>query len=131
MTDNLHAADTHSAFRLARRLRIIGVSALLIGIASACLVYWLGIRSRDLAEDAATVGYYKTSARQMGVLYGQMGVMTDDLLADLKQPKVQAMIIVAVAVLAAFVCFYFAGRFEDERAVDEAKGPGSDPHHRL
>jgi hypothetical protein len=48
----------------------------------------------------------------MGVMYGQFGVLIDDLCADLKRPGVQAMIILGLAALAMFVCFYLARLFE-------------------
>jgi hypothetical protein len=55
-------------------------------------------------------GFGKADRRQMEILYGQMGVMTQDLLDDLKRPGTQAVIIVAMAALVASGCFYFAPR---------------------
>ena len=95
-----------------RRLRTIGVIVLLLGIGSACIVYWMGTRSVDLADDPSMTGFYKADSRQMGMLYGQMGLMIQDLLEDLKRPGTQAAIIGVVAALVASGCFYF-GRHPD------------------
>jgi hypothetical protein len=103
---------------------MMGIIVLLLGIGSASIVYWLGTRSADLAADPSTVGYYKASSRQMGILYGQMGILIEDLFDDLKRPGVQAAIIVAIATVIAFGCFYFARPQEtaDNRAEDIPSG---------
>ncbi|MEY2430225.1 MAG: hypothetical protein QOJ40_3110 [Verrucomicrobiota bacterium] len=87
---------------------MIGLIVLLLGIGSAGLVYWRGTRAASLADDASMAGFGKADRRQMEILYGQMGVMTQDLLDDLKHPGTQAVIIVAMAALVASGCFYFA-----------------------
>ena len=104
-----------SALRKRARLRIIGVIVLMMGIGSACLVYWMGTRSGDLTDDPSMVGYNKAESRQMGILYGKMGLMIDDLFDDLKHPGTQATLIVAVASLVAFGCFYFARSLDNDR----------------
>jgi hypothetical protein len=77
------AAARHSA-----RVRKLGASVLVTGFIAAAIVYWIGARPRDFGDDAATVGFYKPEARQMGMLYGQMGVMMDDLVAfNLLSPR--------------------------------------------
>lgn len=81
---------------------------LVLGIGSACLVYWMGTRAADFTDDPSMAGYNKPESRQMGVLYGKMGLMIDDFLDDLKRPGTQATIIVAAAALVASGCFYFA-----------------------
>jgi hypothetical protein len=55
----------------------------------------------------------------MGVMYGQFGVLIDDLRSDLKRPGVQATLILVVATLAMFVCLYLARRFEDDPPPDK------------
>jgi len=99
------------------RLRFLGVSLLLLGMAAAAVVYWG--RSPELPDDASTVGFYKSSSRQMGVMYGQFGILIDDLYADLKRPGVQATIILAVATFAMFACFYLARLFERHKPPDK------------
>jgi hypothetical protein len=90
------------------RLRIIGVIVLLLGIGSAGAVYWIRTRSADLNDDPSMAGYYKIQSRQMGMLYGNMGLLIQDLLDDLKRPGTQAIIIIVVATIVSFGCFHFA-----------------------
>jgi hypothetical protein len=53
-------------------------------------------------------GYYKNQSRHMGMLYGNMGLLIQDLLDDLKRPGTQTIIIVVVATIVSFGCFHFA-----------------------
>ena len=61
----------------------------------------------------------------MGRLYGQAGLMIEDLSNNLKRPGIQATLIATVATLFAFGCFYLA-RFpeNDGEAADRI-----DSHH--
>jgi hypothetical protein len=105
-----------SSKQRARKLRIIGVIVLALGIAGAGIVYWLGTRSPDLSDDLSMVGYNKPETRQMEILYGKEGDLIEDWSNDLKQPGTQAIIIVAAASLVAGGCFYFArlSEYDDE-----------------
>jgi hypothetical protein len=105
------------------RLRTIGLIVLLLGIGSAGLVYWRGTRAASLADDPSMAGFNKADRRQMEMLYGQMGLMTQDLLEDLKRPGTQAVIIVAVAALFASGCFYFAPSENPVTRADDQSGP--------
>ena len=102
--------------RRARRLRIAGISILLLGVAGAIAAYWLGTRSPDLSGDPSMAGFDKPEERQMALLYGRQGELIEQWTNDLKQPGTQAVIIVAVSVLLAGGCFYFArlSDFDDE-----------------
>jgi len=105
-----------------RSLKKIGISVLVAGLIAAGIVYLLGMRQRDFGDDAVTVGFNKPEARQMGMLYGQMGVMMDDLLAALKRPGVQALLIVGVALIVCLICFHLAGpRPEFEESAEVSK----------
>ncbi len=53
----------------------------------------------------------------MGVLYGKMGVLILEWSDDLKQPGTQAVIIVAVSILIAAGCFYFARLSDDDTEI--------------
>ncbi len=109
MSVNDKTPDSLSTFkRRARKFRIIGVSVLALGIASAGIVYWLGTRSPDLSDDLSMIGYDRSEQRQMGILYGKQGELIEDWSNDLKQPGTQAIIIVVAAVLIFGGCFYFA-----------------------
>jgi hypothetical protein len=85
-------------------------------VAAAAVVFWR--RSPELPDDASTAGFYKSTSRQMGVMYGQFGVLLDELRSDLKRPGVQAIIILATATLAMFVCLYIARRLDGDARPD-------------
>jgi flagellar basal body-associated protein FliL len=108
MTANDKTSDLHSSSRRSAQLRMIGVIVLVLGLGGAGLVYWLGTRSPDVMDDLSMVGYNKAQTRQMGMLYGKMGPVIEEWFDDLKQPGTQAEIIVAVSIVAAAGCFYFA-----------------------
>ena len=107
-----------SAKRRARRLRLAGLIVLLVGIGGAGVVYWLGTRAVNMADDLSMVGFDKSEQRQMGVLYGKQGELIEDWTNDLKQPGTQAGIIAATTILVAAGCFYFAhlSDFDDQSA---------------
>ena len=90
-----------------------GVIVLLLGISSACLVYWIGTRSPDLSDDLSMVRFNKAESRQMAMLYGKMGLLIEDWVNDLKQPDTQATLIVTTSILIALGCFYFARLLDD------------------
>ncbi len=108
MTVNDKTPGFEASARGRARLRIVGVIVLLLGIGSACMVYRIGTRAAELTDDLAMVGYNRAQSRQMGVLYGKMGLLIEDLSNDLKRPGTQAIIIGAAATLVGFGCFYFA-----------------------
>jgi hypothetical protein len=108
MTTDDKAPDPDASSRKRARLRFIGVLMLLLGMGGASLVYWLGTRSGDPANDPTLVGYDRAESRQMGVLYGKMGLLIEDLTEDLKRPRTQAILIATVAAFVAAGCFYFA-----------------------
>ncbi|MGA2241907.1 MAG: hypothetical protein ABSH11_07690 [Verrucomicrobiota bacterium] len=108
MTANDKTSGPRLSSRRRVRLRIIGIVVLVLGLGSAGTVYWLGTRSPDVMDDLSMVGYNKARTRQMGMLYGKMGPVIEEWFDDLKQPGTQAEIIVAVSILAAAGCFYFA-----------------------
>jgi flagellar basal body-associated protein FliL len=117
MAANGETSNRDSGSRGRTRLRIIGVVALLLGLGSAGIVYWMGTRAADVSDDSSMAGFNKADSRQMGMLYGQMGVMMQELIDDLKRPSIQAIIILVIAALVAVGCFYFARppEKEDER----------------
>jgi hypothetical protein len=117
MPVNDKTPDSLSTGRLrARKLRIIGVIVLALGIAGAGIVYWLGTRSPDLSDDLSMAGYNKPEERQMEILYGKSGELIEDWSNDLKQPGTQAVIIVVAAALFTGGCFYFARLSDDDDA---------------
>jgi len=72
------------------------------------VVYWRSSRPDDLSNDLSMVNYYKARSRQAEQLYGKQGVLMQDLLDDLKEPDIQALIILLGSALLAGGCFYVA-----------------------
>ena len=96
-----------------RRLRTIGWIVLAIGIAAAGLTYWIETRHAGPTIDELLPGSLKATRRQMGILYGTVGVMLVDWGEDLKDPGTHAFLIVVACVIAAAVCFHLARLAED------------------
>jgi hypothetical protein len=96
------------SLRHQKRLKAIGIIVLLLGIGSAGFVYWLGTRTPDLSDDLSMVGFNRAESRQMGMLFGKMGLLIEDWTNDLKQPGTQATLIVVTSILISLGCFYAA-----------------------
>ena len=94
--------------RRARRLRLIGVLVLALGIGGAGVLYWLRTRSPDLSDDLSMQSFNRAETRQMSQLYGKQGLLIEQWSEDLKQPGTQAVIIVVFSTLITAGCFYFA-----------------------
>lgn len=113
-----------SATRRVRRYRMAGVIILLLGLLGAGVVYWLGTRGPDLADDPAMLGFDRSEKRQLGILYGKQGQLIEDLTNSLKQPGTQAFLIVVAAAVIAAGCFFFARILtaEAKQATDDQTG---------
>ena len=98
----------------ARRLRLIGIIALVLGIAGAGILYWLRTRSPDLSDDLSMQGFNRAEQRQMGQLYGKSGLLIDEWADDLKQPGTQAVVIAGFSAVVFAGCFYFARLLDDD-----------------
>lgn len=72
------------------------------------MVYWSGRKEEKLLDEPSMGGFNKANQRQMEMMYGKMGTMTEDLFQQLKQPRTQAILILAGGGLIAAGCFYFA-----------------------
>lgn len=103
------------------RLRWIGIVVLVLGLASAAAVYWIGSRSPDPAEDPSLVGYSRPQLRNMELLYGKMGGAIEDLSNDLKRPGTQAALIGGASVFVAAACFYLAGPHGEEAETPDGR----------
>ena len=60
------------------------------------------------------VGYNRAESRQMGMLFGKMGLLIEDWTNDLKQPGTQATLIASASILISLGCFYFARLLEND-----------------
>jgi hypothetical protein len=105
-------------------LRKIGVTALLLGALAAGLVYWRGRDATNLAADPSMGGFNKANQRQMELMYGKMGTVTEDLVQYLKRPGTQSAIIAIGSVLVAAGCFYFARLASYQGEVDAQNSAG-------
>lgn len=92
---------------------MIGVLVLALGLLGGGALYWIRTHSGEPTEDELLAGNTRVESRQMGLLYGKMGLLTQEWSDDLKQPGTQALIIAGLSVLIAASCFYFA-RLEDD-----------------
>jgi len=120
---NLLSPERHS-----RRCKLAGCVVLVVGLVAAGIVYWLGTRSENLADDPAMSRYYKAESHQMGLMYGQQGLLIDQMVNSLKQPGTQALLIIAVAVVVAVGCFIFA-RFPAVEDDNTGAGAGETQRH--
>ncbi len=122
--DNKSPGLVAAARRRARRLRIVAVAVLLLGIFGADAVYWLGTRSANESDNPLGAGYNKAQARQAEILYGKQALLFDEWSQELKHPGTQACVLFVAAALAAAGCFYFAHLLEpDDEPADETPRP--------
>jgi hypothetical protein len=97
----ISAADLN---REKARLRLAGIIVLSLGLISAGILYWA--RTRDSNLDQYREAQARAESRQMQILYGASGGLTEDLTNALERPASQAMIIAAVSALISGACFY-------------------------
>jgi hypothetical protein len=102
----------------ARRLRMIGIVVLALGIGGAGILYWLRTRSPDVSDELSMQDFNRAEQRQMGQLYGKSGLLVDEWSDDLKQPGTQAILIAGFSIVVFAGCFYFA------RLLDYDDEPG-------
>jgi hypothetical protein len=124
-TADQNNSPSSAAHRRVWRYRIAGVVILLLGVASAGVVFWLGSRAPDLSDDPSMIGFNRAEERQMAMLYGKQGQMIEDLKNWLKQPNTQAVLIVVAAGIVAAGCFYVARVLEEEAREDAVDPPPS------
>lgn len=108
MKTDVQDSTPEAGKKIARRLRKIGAAVLFLAVVSASVVYWVGKRAEERFEDPSMGGFNKASQRQMEMMYGKMGTITEDLFQHLKQPGTQGAIILIGGTLIAAGCFYFA-----------------------
>jgi hypothetical protein len=106
--------DAESLRREKAWLRKAGVIVLVIGLASAGLVYWMGKRAENSKLDEYEQSRARRESRQMQLLYGQSGGLVEDFFNALKRPGTQAGIIAAITAVIVGGCFYLGRPFEDD-----------------
>lgn len=90
------------------RLRLTGTLVLVCGVVSACVFYWIQIRSAAPALDESAGGYARSQQHQIGLMMGTLGVVMAKWMDAFAQPGVQALLIAASAALVAGLCFRVA-----------------------
>ena len=113
MSVNDQTTGAVSSRRQSKRLRLIGLMVLLLGLVAAGAVYWIRTHFGEPSEDELLAGNARAESHQMGVLYGKMGVLILQWSDDLKQPGTQAILIAGVSILISAGCFYFARLLHD------------------
>ena len=92
--------------RRGARIRVIGLLVWMLGLAAAGALYWY--RTSGAADNPLLTGYDRPQMHQMGVLYGKMGLMIQDLSEDFKRPGTQAVLLAGASTLFGLSCFYLA-----------------------
>lgn len=101
------------------RLRLIGIIALVVGLVTAGLVYWLGTRAENARLDQYQDAVTRSESRQMQMLYGTSGGIVDDILNGLKRPGNQALLILAAGGIIAAGCFCLGRPLPEEDGSKE------------
>jgi len=98
---------------------------LLLGIAGEGVVYRLGTRSADAADDPPLLVNEKAQARKAELLFGKQTLLLQQWIHALHQPGTQALIMIGTATLVAGGCFYFA-RLLDRPPTPQNGAPDPD-----
>jgi len=116
-TDDLAALHREKA-----RLRKAAAIILAAGLISAGLLY--GLRTENSNLDQLRESQARAESRQMQLLYGRSGGITEDLSNALKRPGPQALLIIAISGIIAAGCFYLGQpiqEHDDGPSTDVAK----------
>ena len=97
-----------SSIQPSRRLRIVGILVLAIGVVGAGLFYWIQVRSAAPSMDELFPGYSRNRSRQLGILMGSMTVTLVGVVDALKDPFTESVIIVAASACVALIFFRLA-----------------------
>lgn len=91
-----------------RRMKRMGLAIMILGVASAALLYLIETRNAGPSMEELMPGYSRANSRLMGIYYGHAGQMMWEWRQALAQPATQALIVVAVAAILAAGCFRMA-----------------------
>jgi len=106
--DDKTSSPVYEGKQRARRLRMIGIVVLVLGISGAGILYWLRTRSPDVSGDLSMQGFNRAEQRQMGQLYGKSGLLIEQWSDDLRRLGTQAILIAGFSIVVFAGCFYFA-----------------------
>ena len=96
----------------------LAILVLAAGLISAGLVYWLGNRAGNARLDQYEEARIRAETRQMQILYGTSGGLTEDLTNALRRPGAQALLIAVVSGMIAAGCFYLGRPFPDNEEAN-------------
>ena len=90
----------------ARKLRLAGTLTLVIGAATALIIYWT--QSRAAAIDDAAAGYTRAQEHQIKALMGPLAVAMSQWADALTSPAGEAIMIAGFAAFISYMCFRHA-----------------------
>ncbi len=117
-TTKTDSGGAFNARQRARRLRMIGAVVLAFGVFAADGVYWLGTRSPAGESPLPVAGEDKSATRQSEMLLGKQAVFASEMQQTLKNPIVQAGLVVVVAIIVAGGFFYAASAANHDDRLD-------------
>lgn len=91
-----------------RRMRRVGSSILLAGVAAAALLYLIETRRTDPSMEELMPGYSRANSRLMGIYYGHAGEMMWEWRQALAEPEAQALVVIVFSAIIAAGCFRMA-----------------------
>jgi hypothetical protein len=117
-------AARFSSLKQSQRIRAIGIVVLLLGVAGACLYYWIQVRSADLTIEDLSPEYARAQQREIGIMMGHFGVMMFGWAQALAYPGTKAIGIAGGSAIAALGCFRVARLMDEDE--QEAARQGND-----
>lgn len=105
-------------------MRRAATLVLVIGLASAGLLYWVETRNAQPGLEDLMPGYSRAASRQMGIFYGHAGELMWEWREALAQPDNQALIVAGLSVIIALACYRVAW-LDEENARESEHGPRS------
>lgn len=103
---------------MSTQFKLLGAIALLLAVASAGTAWRIHLHPTPTIEELLP-GYRQANDRQIGILYGQGGVILSDWVDDLTDPETEAVIGAVIGVLAGIGCFYVSWLLDGTEPLDE------------
>ena len=92
----------------AHKLQLAGAVLLVAGLLTSAQIYWTKIRHPTPTIEDLLPASAKEHRRQMGILYGTVGLLAVDLSNALARPATQAVLVLLIFGGSAGLCFYVA-----------------------
>ena len=128
VVDGLLSQLSGSSPKLGATLNRLGVVVLLLGLTSACLVFWIGQRriakqsksgatttaEGDWQDSTLSFEDSKKASRDVEIYYGKMGFLMIRLSDWWKRPESKAIVLATASTLIAAGCFFAARRLSPD-----------------